>query len=83
LREAHAEAYRAYVRTLREGLADVDVEAVDVGRPSASIPVLYTHQTLATYYTYHTWFTYHTFHTTGTIGTIQTSGTVATESSIE
>ena len=74
--EAHAKAYRAYLRALKESLADVDIEAVNL--PTfRTIPGLPTFYTLYTWYTWNTWYTYHTINTTGTINT------VGTESSIE
>jgi hypothetical protein len=74
--EAHAKAYRAYLRTLKESLAEVDIEAVNL--PTArSVPGL------ATFYTWYTWYTWYTYHTINTINTTNTINTVATESSIE
>jgi len=78
LSQAHAEAYRAYLRALRDNLAKVDIEAVDVSRPVAQIPPVVN--SYYTYFTYHTYYTYHTFHT---YGTQATQATIATESSIQ
>jgi len=86
LQQAHAEAYRAYLRTLRDSLSDVDIEAIDVTSRSQAIPVVNTYFTHQTYQTYSTWYTYHTYATQfthATTGTIGTTGTIATESSIE
>jgi hypothetical protein len=73
---AHARAYRAYLQTLKEAMADVDIEAVSLST-AAYVPGLATYYTIATYLTYSTYNTYHT------INTINSIHTVATESSIE
>jgi hypothetical protein len=70
---AHAKAYRAYVQTLKESLADVDVEAV-------SPPANRTGVGLATFYTFQT---FSTLYTINTISTTNTIATVATEACIE
>jgi hypothetical protein len=70
---AHAKAYRAYVQTLKESLADVDVEAV-------SPPAARTGVGLATFYTFQT---FSTLYTINTISTTNTIATVATEACIE
>jgi len=70
---AHAKAYRAYLRTLKEAMADVDIEAFSQSA-AEYVPGLATYYTIATYLTYSTYYTYHT---------VNTFHTVATESSIE
>jgi hypothetical protein len=70
---AHAKAYRAYLRTLKESLAEVDIEAVD-------LPTVRTIPSVGTFYTWYTWYTWYTYHTISTVNTINT---VQTESSIE
>ena len=71
--QVFAEAYRAYLKAVREGLADVDIEALDIARPAGAAASLYT------YFTYLTWHTYYTWHTINTVNTIHT---VSTESSL-
>jgi hypothetical protein len=78
IRQAHAEAYRAYLRSLRDSLANVDIEALDVSRAAGPIPPVAN--SLATFHTYYTFYTYHTFLTYQTFGT---TATIGTESSIE
>ncbi|MGH7102643.1 MAG: hypothetical protein ACREFJ_09620 [Acetobacteraceae bacterium] len=59
LHRAHADAYRAYLRSLKESLAKVDIEAIDLSRPQAGKPPsLFTFFTIQTFYT---WYTYHTY----------------------
>lgn len=70
LQKAHAEAYKAYVRVLKENLADIDVEALDASQ-AQYIPVVNS------WHTWNSWNTWNTFHTWNTIAT------VATESSIQ
>ena len=79
LQRAHAEAYKAYVRTLQENLANIDVEALGAEQASA-VPSVLTFNTLNTLNTWHTW---HTWNTWNTIGTVATRATIATESSVE
>jgi hypothetical protein len=74
--EAHAKAYRAYLRTLKESLADVDIEAVN-------LPTVGTLPGLGTFYTWQTWYTWYTWYTYHTLNTFNTTGTRATEASIE
>ena len=83
LEQVYADAYRAYLRTLREGMANVDIEAVEVSRPAAGLTRAPTLYTFYTYQTYNTFYTYHTWGTWGTTGTTGTIGTVATEQSIQ
>jgi hypothetical protein len=66
---AHAKAYRAYVQTLKESLADVDVEAVSppVSRSGAGLATFYTFQSISTFYT---------FNTTNTIATVATEACI-------
>lgn len=62
LHKAHADAYRAYLRSLKESLAKVDVEAIDLSRPQAGKPPsLFTFFTIQTFYTFYTWYTLHTY----------------------
>ena len=74
--EVFAESYRAYLTAVRDGLAKVDVEAIDVSRATGAASSLYTYFTYFTYYTWHTWYTWHT------INTINTINTIGTESSL-
>lgn len=72
LQKAHADAYRAYLRSLKESLAHIDVEAVELTRPQlGTSPTLYTYFSIQTYYTYYTWYTSYSYHS------------IATEASIE
>jgi hypothetical protein len=68
--DAHAKAYRAYLRALKESLDDIDIEAVHP-------PI---HRQVGPIYTYNTFFTYYTFYTYHTINSIHS---VSTESCIE
>jgi hypothetical protein len=76
MEQVFAEAYRAYLKAVREGLENVDIEAIDISRQGTTVPSLYT------YYTWHTFFTWHTWHCWHTINTINTINTVSTESSL-
>jgi hypothetical protein len=74
MEQAHAEAYRSYLRSLKESLANLDVDAVDV--PSAGPNVGLTPTDCIA--TFHTWNTFHTFHTWNTWNTVGTLSTIQT-----
>jgi len=62
LHKAHADAYRAYLRSLRDSLAKVDIEAIDLSKPQITkTPTLFTFFTIQTFYTYYTWLTYSSY----------------------
>lgn len=62
LHKAHAEAYRAYLRSLRDSLAKVDIEGLDLSKPQAGKPPsLFTFFTYQTFYTFYTWATYNSY----------------------
>lgn len=71
--EVFAEAYRGYLTAVREGLAKVDVEAIDVSRLSGPTSSIYTY---FTYFTWHTWYTWHTINTWHSINTIGTESSL-------
>ena len=84
LEQAHATAYRSYLRALKEAMANLDVDAVDVSSASQNVgltPVdcIATIHTLNTWHTWHTWNTWNTwntwstFHTSGTLSTLPAS----------
>lgn len=75
LQQAHQDAYRAYLRSMKESLGKMDVEAVDLTKSTSVIP-----PTLYSIATYYTWYTYYSYHSYGTYGT---SGTIATEACIQ
>lgn len=82
--EVFAEAYRAYLDTVREGLSKIDVEAIDFTRAGAagSLSTYYTYYTWHCYLTFHTWYTWHCILTSNSINTINSIHTVSTESSL-
>jgi hypothetical protein len=71
LHKAHADAYRAYLRSLKESLGEIDVEAIDLSKPQTLTPPgLYTYNCFQTFYTYYTYYTYYTFHSIATEASI-------------
>ncbi|MGH7071674.1 MAG: hypothetical protein ACREFO_16915 [Acetobacteraceae bacterium] len=64
LQKAHADAYRAYLHSLKASLAKIDIEAIDLSRPQAIKP-----PSLGTFFSIQTWYTYYTWHTINTINT--------------
>jgi len=76
LEQAHAEAYRSYLRTLKEAMANLDVDAVDVSSASANVG-LTPIDCIATFHTFHTWHSWNTWHTWNTINTVNTISTVS------
>jgi hypothetical protein len=68
---AHAKAYKAYLQTLKESLADVDIEAVDVAK-ARTLPGLLSFYTYACYHTLATYACYHTLATINTVNSIST-----------
>jgi hypothetical protein len=75
---AHAKAYKAYLQSLKESLANVDIEAVDVAKPLV-IPL----PTLATFHTLSCWHTINTINTINTAHSINTLASFHSESCIE
>jgi len=78
-------AYKAYLKTVQEGLAELDIEAVDVGATARhSVVAIHTHflNTFVHTHGVHT----HGFHThfvhTHFVNTQQTFGTIGTESTL-
>lgn len=66
LQKAHADAYRAYLRSLKESLAKIDIEAIDLSKAQATKPPsLGTFFSIQSWFTYYTWYTFHTYNTLG------------------
>lgn len=84
LEQAHAEAYRNYLRSMKEAFANLDVDAVDVSSASQNVGLtpIDCIATWHTWHTFHTWNTWHTWHTWNTINTINTISTINTASTI-
>jgi len=92
--DVYAAAYKAYLKTVQEGLANLDIEAVDIGESTGAGPVLntvavpvHTHFTscIHTHFTncIHTHFNcihthVNTFHTHPTFATTATNATEST-----